>query len=144
MRNSSRARRPHAETTERTPPVGFWDFFWLMVWGFFFIAYLMVLFQVIIDVFRDRSLNGWARTGWLIALFIAPPLTALVYIVVRGRSMGERSMEAAADSRAAAEQYVRLTANADPADTISRGKALLDSGTISRSEFDRLKGKALA
>ena len=124
--------------------VGFWDFFWLMVWGFFFVAYLMVLFQVIVDVFRDRSLHGWARSGWLIALFIAPPLTALVYVIVRGQGMGERSLQAGADSRAAAEQYVRLAANPDPADTISRGKALLDSGTISASEFDRLKGKALA
>jgi hypothetical protein len=124
--------------------VGFWDFFWLMIWGFFFIAYLMVIFQVIVDVFRDRSLNGWARTGWLIALFIAPPLIALVYIIVRGRGMGERSMEAAADSRAAADQNARYAGVADPADTISRGKALLDNGTISASEFDRLKGKALA
>jgi len=124
--------------------VGLWDFFWLMIWGFLFVAYLMVLFQVIVDVFRDRSLSGWARSGWLIALFLAPPLTALVYVIARGRSMGERSMQAAADSRAAAEQYVRLAANSDPADTISRGKVLLDSGTISASEFDRLKGKALA
>lgn len=124
--------------------MGFWDFFWLMVWGFFFVAYLMVLFRVILDLFRDRSLGGWARTGWLLAMFIAPPLTALVYLIVRGRGMGERSLQAAEDARVAAEQYVRLTAEADPADTISRGKALLDSGTISRSEFDRLKGKALA
>jgi len=124
--------------------VGFWDFFWLMIWGFFFVAYLMVLFQVIVDVFRDRSLTGWARSGWLIALFVAPPLAALVYVIVRGQSMGARSMQAAADSRAVAEQYARLAASPDPADTISRGKTLLDSGTISRSEFDRLKGKALA
>jgi hypothetical protein len=122
--------------------VGFWDFFWLMIWGFFFIAYLMVLLQVIVDVFRDRSLNGWVRTGWLIALFIAPPVTALAYIIVRGRGMGERSLQPAQDT--VDEKYLRLAANADPADTISRGKDLLDSGTISVSEFDRLKGKALA
>jgi hypothetical protein len=121
--------------------VGFWDFFWLMVWGFFFIAYLMVLLQVIVDVFRDRSLNGWARTSWLIALFVAPPVTALVYILIRGRSMGERSREAG-DGLFVSD--AQLAASADPADTISRGKALLDSGTISASEFDRLKGKALA
>ena len=87
-----------------------------MIRGFFFVAYLMVLFQVIIDVFGDRNLNGWARTGWIIALFIAPPLTALVYLIARGRSMGERSMPAAEESRA----------------------------VISVAQFDRLKGKALA
>ena len=31
----------------------FWDFFWLLVWSFFFVAYLMILFQVLGDLFRD-------------------------------------------------------------------------------------------
>ena len=124
--------------------MNFWDFFWLMIWAYVFIAYLMVLFQVIIDVFRDRSLNGWARTAWVIALFVAPPVTALVYLIVRGRGMGERSMQAASDARAATDEYVRTVAGSDPAETIAKGKALLDSGTISAAEFEQLKSKALA
>jgi hypothetical protein len=125
--------------------VSFWDVFWLMVWAFLFITYLMVLFQVIIDVFRDRSLNGFARTVWLIALFVAPPLTALIYLIVRGQGMGQRQVAAAEESRAAAEDYVRSIAGAtDPAETISKAKALLDSGTITQAEFDQLKAKALA
>ncbi len=124
--------------------MGFWDFFWLMVWGFVFISYLMVLFQVIADIFSDRSLNGWAKTIWVIALFIAPPLTALVYLIARGRGMGERQLQAAADSRAAAEQYVRSVAGSSPADSIAKAKALLDSGAISQQEFEVLKAKALA
>lgn len=125
--------------------VGFWDFFWLMLWAYVFIAYLMVLFQVIMDVFRDRTLNGWARVVWLIALFIAPPVTALVYLIARGRGMGERQLKVAADSRAAAEEYVRSVAGtADPAESINKAKALLDSGAISAAEYDVLKAKALA
>jgi hypothetical protein len=124
--------------------MSFWDFFWLMIWGFVFISYLMVLFQVIGDIFRDRTLNGWAKTVWLIALFIAPPITCLVYLIARGRSMGERQLQAVADSRAAAEQYVRSVAGSDPAESISKAKALLDSGVISAQEFDALKAKALA
>lgn len=125
--------------------VGFWDFFWLMLWGYVFIAYLMVLFQVIVDVFRDRTLNGWARMVWLIALFIAPPVTGLLYLLARGRGMGERQQKAAADSRTAAEEYVQsLAGKADPAESISRAKALLDSGAISAAEYDVLKAKALA
>lgn len=125
--------------------MGFWDFLWLMIWGFLFVAYLMVIFQVIVDVFRDSSLNGWAKTVWLIALFIAPPITALVYIIARGRSMGERQLKSAADSRAAAQEYVRSVAGAaDPAESITKAKALLDSGAISAAEFDQLKSKALA
>jgi hypothetical protein len=99
----------------------------------------------VVDVFRDSSLNGWAKTVWLVALFIAPPVTALVYIMARGRSMGERQLQSAADSRAAAEQYVRSVASpSDPAESIAKAKALLDSGAISAAEFDQLKSKALA
>jgi hypothetical protein len=125
--------------------MGFWDFLWLMFWGFLFVAYLMVIFQVIVDVFRDGSLNGWSKTVWLVALFVAPPVTALVYVIIRGRSMGERQLKSASDSRAAAEQYVRSVAGAtDPAESIAKAKALLDSGAISAAEFDQLKSKALA
>lgn len=116
-----------------------------MIWGFFFIAYLMVIFQVIVDIFRDQGINGLVKTVWLVALFVAPPITALVYIIVRGKSMGEREHEAAAASRAATADYVRSVAGSgDPAESIAKAKALLDSGTISSAEFDRLKAKALA
>ncbi len=45
--------------------MNFWSFFWLLVWGFVFISYLMVLFQVVVDVFRDRSLSGAAAPSGL-------------------------------------------------------------------------------
>jgi len=125
--------------------VTFWDFFWLMLWGFFFVAYLMVLFQIIADIFRDPSLGGWARAGWLIALLIFPPLTALIYLIARGRSMGEREMERYQQNRAATDDYIRsVAAPADPAGQIANAKGLLDSGAITQAEFDQLKAKALA
>jgi hypothetical protein len=125
--------------------VTFWDFFWLMLWGFFFVAYLMVLFQIIVDIFRDPSLGGWARAGWLIALLFFPPLTALIYLIARGRSMGEREMERHREARAATDEYIRsVAAPADPAGQIANAKALLDSGAITQAEFDQLKAKALA
>ena len=123
----------------------FWDFFWLMLWGFLFVAYLMVLFQVIVDMFRDDSLNGWAKAAWLIFLFIFPPLTALIYLIARGRGMGERQMASAIASRQAADEYIRQTAagGTDPTEQIAKAKALLDDGTISAEEFAQLKAKAL-
>ena len=125
--------------------MGFWDFLWLMIWGFLFISYLMVVFQVIGDIFRDPDLHGGAKTAWLIALFIAPPLTALVYLIIRGKGMGKREYVAAVSSREATDDYIRTVAGAsDPADQISRAKALLDAGTISKAEFDQLKAKALS
>lgn len=123
----------------------FWDYLWLMIWGFFFIAYLMVLFQVIMDVFRDTALKGGAKTVWLIALFLAPPITALVYVIVRGKGMSEREFAAAEGSRTAAKEYIRsVSSAADPAGQIANAKALLDAGTITQTEFDQLKTKALS
>ena len=125
--------------------MSFWDFFWLMVWGFLFVAYLMVLFQVIVDMFRDDTLNGWSKDAWLIALFIAPPLTALVYLIARGRGMNERQVASMVESRKATDAYIRSTAaSADPAEQITKAKALLDSGAISAEEFAQMKAKALA
>ena len=52
---------------------GFWDWFWLMVWWFFFIAYLVVLFQIVADLFRDKALSGWWKALWIIALIFGTP-----------------------------------------------------------------------
>ena len=72
----------------------FWDFFWLLIWGFFFVYFLMILFQIIGDLFRDRDLSGWAKALWIIALVFIPFLSALIYLVVRGRGMAERNAAA--------------------------------------------------
>ncbi|HEY3339061.1 MAG TPA: SHOCT domain-containing protein [Propionicimonas sp.] len=125
--------------------MAFWDFFWLMVWGFFFILYLMVLFQIVVDIFRDASMNGWAKAVWLVALFVVPAVTALVYVIIRGKSMTEREVAARSGSRGAADDYIRsLAPRSDPATQISTAKSLLDSGAISQAEYEQLKSKALA
>ena len=36
----------------------FWDFLLLIFWAYVFVAYLMVMFQIITDIFRDRELGG--------------------------------------------------------------------------------------
>jgi hypothetical protein len=123
----------------------FWDFFWLMVWGFFFVCYLMILFQIVADLFRDRETNGWLKAIWIIFLVILPFLTALVYLIARGRGMAERQAAAVATAQAATDQYIQQVAGkGNPADQIASAKALLDSGTIDQAEFDKLKAKALS
>lgn len=123
----------------------FWDFLWLMIWAFFFIMYLMILFQIIVDVFRDSAMNGWVKAIWLIALLFIPLLTALIYVIARGKGMTERSVAAAQQSRAETEDYIRsVSGSTDPAAQIANAKALLDAGTITQAEFDQIKSKALA
>ena len=130
---------------ERTGAVTFWDFFWLMVWGFVFILCLMMLFQIVVDIFRDSSMNGWSKAVWLVAIFLVPAVTALVYVIIRGKNMAERETAARSASRGATEDYIRSMApRPDPAAQIGNAKALLDSGAINQAEYEQLKAKALA
>jgi len=125
----------------------FWDWFWLMVWWFFFVAYLMVLFQVLRDLFRDDTLNGWLKALWVVALIIVPFVSLLIYLIARGRRMGERQMQDAVDAKAATDRYIQSVAGSsggNPADQIASAKSLLDSGAITESEFNQLKQRALA
>lgn len=124
--------------------VDFWDFFWLLVWSFFFIAYLMVLFQIIADLFRDKELSGWWKAVWIIFLIFLPVLTSLVYLIARGRGMAERQLATVAQAKQDTDTYIRQVAGTSPTDQIASAKALLDSGAITPEEFAHLKAKALA
>ena len=73
---------------------GFWQWFWLVVEIFIFFAYLMILFQIIGDLFRDKALGGFAKALWVLVLVVAPFFGALVYLIARGRGMTERAGEA--------------------------------------------------
>lgn len=122
-----------------------WDLLWVFFWGFAFVAYLVALFTIIGDIFRDRNLNGALKAVWLIFLVFLPFLTALVYLIVRGRGMAERTAEHANSTRAASEAYIREVAGkSTPSDEIVTAKALLDSGAISQTEYETLKSRALA
>jgi len=122
----------------------FSQFLWLLVWSFLFICYLMIFFYIIGDLFRDRETNGWLKALWIIFLVFFPFLTALIYLIARGRGMTERSLAAAQAQKAATDQYIQTVAGKSAADQIASAKALLDSGAISQAEFDQLKTKALA
>jgi len=122
----------------------FWDTVLLMVSTFFFIAYLIVLFQVVVDLFRDSEMGGGSKVLWLIGLIFLPVLTALIYILARGGGMAERQRAALRSAKADTDAYIREVAAKSPADQIADAKKLLDAGTISNDEFARLKAKALA
>jgi hypothetical protein len=122
----------------------FWDVLWLIASTFFFVAYLIVLFQVVVDLFRDAELGGGSKVIWLIGLIFLPVLTALLYIFARGRGMAERQRVAMQRAKSDTDAYIREVAGKSPADQIADAKALLDAGTINPEEFARLKAKALA
>ena len=122
----------------------FWDAVVLMATTFFFIAYLIVLFQVIVDLFRDSEMGGGSKVLWIIGLIFVPLLTALIYVLARGSGMAARQRGAAKAAKAEADAYIRDVAGKSPADHIADAKKLLDAGTINADEYARLKAKALA
>ena len=124
----------------------FSDFFWLLVWAFVFTCYLIVLFQIVVDLFRDQDLSGWWKAIWIIFLIFVPILSALIYVIARGRGMAERHLAAQGGGRQA-DTYVPppiMSMPKPPADQIASAQALLDQGAITQAEFDQLKQKALA
>ena len=127
--------------------VSFIDFFWSILWFYFLLIWLMILFHILSDLFRDHSLSGVAKTLWVLFLVFLPFLGAIVYMITRGKGIAERD---AAHHQQAQQQFdgdvgnAAAPSEATPADQIARAKELLDAGTIDQSEFDRLKAKALA
>ena len=122
----------------------FWDILWTTFLIFAFLAYLMVLFSIVTDLFRDRKLNGWWKALWIILLLVIPFITALVYIIARGNGMAERAQREVREYQQSTDDYIKKVAGTTPADEIAKAKALLDSGAITQADFDSLKAKALA
>ena len=122
----------------------FWDLIWWFLWAFIFVSYLFALFAIVGDLFRDSKLNGWAKAAWIFFLIFFPIVSALVYLIARGKGMGDRQVAAAQQYKAAQDDYIKSVAASSPADQIAQAKALLDAGAISPAEFETLKAKALA
>ena len=117
---------------------------WLILSTFVFVAYLLILFQIVADLFRDSELGGGSKALWLIGLIFVPMLTALVYVIARGNGMAIRQRAAMERSKSEAESYIRQVAGKSPAEQIADAKTLLDAGTITQEEYAKLKSKALA
>lgn len=125
--------------------MSFWDILWLLVWSFFFISYLMVLFHVITDVLRDASSSGWIKALWIVLLLVLPAITAVIYLIVRGQGMTERTLARAAQGEQATREYIRdVAGTSSPAAEIASAKRLLDEGVVTQEEFEALKARALA
>ena len=123
-----------------------WDFMLLMLWFFFLVIWIMILFSVLGDLFRDKETSGFKKFLWVIFLIFLPFITLLVYVIVRGKGMAERSAAQQAQAKQQFDQYVKDAAGSggDPASQIASAKSLLDSGAIDQAEFDKLKAKALS
>ncbi|MFR9676558.1 SHOCT domain-containing protein [Streptomyces sp. TR06-5] len=119
--------------------------FWTVMWVFLWVVWLILLFRVIVDLFRDRDLSGWAKGGWLVVLVLVPFLGVLVYVIVRGRDMGRREQRHAEAQTEAMNTYLRRTlgTGGSEADTLAELAELRRRGDLSDEEFAAAKEKIL-
>jgi hypothetical protein len=125
--------------------MGDMSFLTMFIWAFVFIAYLMVLFSIVGDLFRDHKMSGWAKAAWIFFLIIGFWITALIYLIVRGGGMAQRQQAAMQEAQSQADAYIKQVAGEPShADEIAKAQALKDSGALTAAEFTALKKKILA
>jgi predicted PurR-regulated permease PerM len=123
----------------------FLDVLWTMLIFFIWIAWFMILFRVLIDIFRRHDIGGGSKVLWIVLVILVPFLGVFIYIVTQSHHMAERDMKQAQASQAQFDDYVKSVAGSGGAAAeIEKANALLSSGAITQAEFDEIKRKALA
>jgi hypothetical protein len=119
--------------------------FWSMLYFFIFFIWIMLLFRVFSDIFRSHDMGGFAKTLWFLFVILVPFLGVFVYVIVRGKSMGERDMAQAQAQNEAFKSYVQQTASSGgTADELAKLADLMNTGAITQPEYDAAKAKVLA
>ena len=120
------------------------DLFWTMLWFFLFFIWIWLLIQVFIDIFRSNDMGGWGKAGWTIFVIVIPLLGVLVYLIARGRSMGERNMQEAQRQDQQFRKYVQDAAGSGGgADQLAKLADLHKQGVLTDDEFAAQKAKIL-
>ena len=124
----------------------FLNLLWSMIIFFAWVAWLIILFRVIADVFRRHDTSGWGKAAWLIFVIVLPFLGVLIYLIAHGDDMAKRDLEQARAAQANMDDYVKSVAGSGggAAAEIDKAKQLLDSGAITQVEFEAIKAKAIA
>jgi hypothetical protein len=113
-----------------------------IIWFFLFLIWLMLLFHVLLDIFRSPDLGGGAKALWLAFVLVLPFLGVLAYVVIRGAKMHEHDTRAFQQNDAAMREYLRsVVGTGSPADELTKLADLRERGIIDDAEFARLKDR---
>ncbi|MEU1317232.1 SHOCT domain-containing protein [Streptomyces tibetensis] len=117
--------------------------FWSILLFFLWIMWFILLFRVVVDIFRDDDLSGWAKAGWLVFTVLLPFLGVFVYVIARGKNMGRREMAQARVQQEAFDARIRQAAGSEgrssSVDELARLSEIRDSGAITDDEYRRAK-----
>ena len=121
----------------------FLEVLWTMILFFAWFAWIWIAITCFIDIFRRHDIGGGHKALWVVFIILIPFLGVLVYLIAQHDGLRERSVKQAQDQQAAFDTYVKEAAGGS-ATEIAKAKELLDAGTITQSEFDAIKAKALS
>jgi Short C-terminal domain/Phospholipase_D-nuclease N-terminal len=124
---------------------GLWDLMVSMFWFMLLVAWILLLFRILADVFGDSELGGAAKAGWTLLILIFPWLGVLIYLIARGGSMNDRAIKHAQAAEGRARAFIQETAGTSTVAADLRDLAALrDAGTITAEEYEQGKAKILA
>ncbi|MDQ1017603.1 SHOCT domain-containing protein [Streptomyces afghaniensis] len=117
--------------------------FWSMLLFFLWIMWFVLLFRVVVDIFRDDELTGWGKAGWLAFTILLPFLGVFVYVVARGKNMGRREISQARAQQEAFDARIReaagTTGGPSSIDELAKLSEIRARGDITDEEFRRAK-----
>jgi Phospholipase_D-nuclease N-terminal/Short C-terminal domain len=122
------------------------NIFWTMFLFFFWVAWIGLLFFVIMDIFRSRDLSGGAKALWVLFVFLIPLIGVLAYLIARGGEMHDRADQRALGKNEIVSGYTPGASGngTTTADQLQMLADVRDRGVISADEFERQKAKILA
>ena len=125
----------------------FMDVLWTMIIFFAWMVWIWMMVVLLSDVFARPDIGGWGKAAWVVFMIITPFLGVLTYLIAQHDGIQERRESRVADAQRMFDDRVRAVAEQQgggAASEIAKAQQLLDKGTITPSEFDTIKTKALA
>ncbi|MBA2956531.1 SHOCT domain-containing protein [Nocardioides sp. MAH-18] len=117
-----------------------------MLWFFLFFIWIWLLITVFADIFRSDDLSGWGKALWTIFVIFLPYLGVFVYLIARGKKMGEHAVRDAQRQDEQMRAYVQSVTGpgTSTADQIAKLHELQVKGAITEEEFQAQKAKLLS
>ena len=118
--------------------------FFTMLWFFLFFIWIWLLISVFGDIFRSDDLSGWSKALWTGFVIVLPYLGVFIYLIARGKEMGEHRIQDATRREEQVRSYVQgVAGGGSTADEIERLAQLQSQGAITDEEFRQAKAKLL-
>jgi hypothetical protein len=121
---------------------------WAILWLFLFVVWFWLIVTIFTDLVHDRDMSGWGKAAWTLGVIILPLLGILIYLIVRGGGMQERSVSYAQYQKSMFQQYQTQASgggggSAGSADQLAKLADLHSAGSLTDEEYAAAKAKLL-